>query len=503
MAQSGWTRRDRQDFRSATLALEQNDLALVLQLLTPLHRIDSTFAPVNRMMGIALLDWKNDKAAALKHLQKAAEANVSDASFHYGRALHRTMQFDAAIHWYMRYLESGDGRIESNEVLRHIAITKTAIDAIANPVDVRVQNMGPDINTDNPEYVPVITPDNQRVYFTSRRNDSTGGMTDPNAAYFEDIYVSESQNGVWQPARNIGRPINSNTHDATVAISSDGNTMILYRTNENLTGGDLYLARYTNGQWGTPEKLPPAINSSFQEASATLSPDQNTLIFSSNRPGGYGGKDLYRVRRLPNGEWSLPKNLGPVINTPYDEDAPHLDLDGKTLYFASKGHLTMGGYDIFKSVNSGRDNWSIPVNLGYPVNTVDDDLYLSLDAGGRTGYFSSAREGGFGDQDLYSIDFVYRRTFTLVVKGETLNTTGDPISATITVIDESSREVQGVYRSNRLTGKFIAVLHPMTQYKLLIESNGYESVIDELRLPFPDDRNTTEVLLTPYMLRQP
>lgn len=502
-AQSNWSRLDRQNFRAARVALAQEDFAYVYNTLEPIYPKDTAFAPLNLALGIATLEWKNDKERALDLLGSAAAAGLHVARFHYARALHRSMRFTEAVDWYMYYLESNDEAISEQEVLRQIAISRRAHEAIAQPVDVRISNLGPDVNTEHNEYVPVITPDNQRLYFTSRRPDSTGGLKDPDGEYFEDIYRSKKTEQGWSEAVNIGPPVNTETHDATVSISADGRTMIIYRTNENLTGGDLYITNYQEGKWSEPEKLPASINSSHQEASATLSPDKNTLIFSSNRPGGYGGKDLYRVRRLPNGDWSLPRNLGPVINTPHDEDAPHLDVDGRTLYFSSNGHTTIGGYDIFKTTHSGGETWSVPENLGYPVNTVDDDLYLSLDAGGRTGYFSSARQGGFGQQDLYSVDFVYRRQVTIVVKGSVLDEEDIPIQATITVIDESTREVQGIYRTNRNNGRFIAVLHPVTQYKVLIEANGYDSVIDELIFPFPEEAGEYEQEFSPYILRKP
>lgn len=502
IAQKSMSRRDRQDLRVAQLALSQGDHALVYQLLEPLYERDSTNAEINLALGQAALNWKGDKAFALKLLAAAAKT-LPEARFHHARALHRNLRFDEAYQSFLAYVESGDRSIAADEVLRHIDQVTRAKEALANPADVRVTNLGPSVNSAAPEYVPVVTPDNQRLYFTSRRSDSTGGLKDPNNAFFEDIYFTLADKTGWSTATNIGTPINSNTHDATVSISADGKTMVVYRTNENQTGGDLYISRLRDGAWSTPEKLPATINSEFQEASASLSADGQLLIFSSNRPGGFGGKDLYRVRMLPNGQWSLPRNLGPIVNTPYDEDAPHLDVDGKTLYFASNGHSTIGGYDIFRSVKADDELWSTPKNLGFPVNTVDDDLYLTLDAGGRTGYFSSAREGGFGDQDLYSIDFVYRRQATIVVKGKLNDLEGNPVAATITVIDEATREVQGVYRSNRLSGKFIAVLHPLTPYKVLIEAEGYTSIIDEMAFPFPETADQKEVELTPYLLIAP
>lgn len=502
-AQDAWSRRDRQDFRTAELALLQEDLGLAYELLQPLAAKDSSYEALNLAWGRTLLDWKGDKVAALAPLKKAAEAGLVDAWFHYGRALHRNMQFDLATEWLLRYLQSDNHGVDKAMAQRHLDMVQRARKAIAEPVDVWVENLGPDVNTTAPEYVPVVSANNRELYFTSRRDDSTARLRDPNGKFYEDIYRSEKSAQGWSSATNIGQPVNSETHDATVSLSADGNTMIFYRTNRNLTGGDLYITYKKKGQWSEAEKLPEQINSNYQEACASLSPDGEVLVFSSNRPGGYGGKDLYRVRKLPNGEWSLPKNLGPVINSPYDEDAPHLDVDGQTLYFASNGHSTIGGFDNFRSRRVDRENWTSPENLGYPVNTVDDDLYLSLDAGGRVGYFSSGRPGGFGDQDLYSLDFVYRKSITLVLKSAVRSLADDPLAATITIIDENTREIQGVYRSNAQSGKFIAVLHPLTPYKVLIEREGFDSIIDELFFPFPEESNTSsEVELPPYLLMQ-
>lgn len=500
-AQDGWSRRDRQDFRAGQLAILQEDLGLAKSLLEPLSKKDSTYAPLNMAWGIVLLDWSGDKKGALKRLERAAKSNHEESWFHFGRALHRNMQFDRASKWLLKYLQSGDENVAEGEVNRYLNMVERARIATANPVDVWVENLGPGVNTSAPEYVPVVTANNKVLYFTSRRDDSTARVKDPNGQYFEDIYHSENTANGWTTAANIGQPVNSETHDATVSISADGKTMIFYRTNRNLTGGDLYLTTRKKNTWTEPEKLPGQINSEYQEACASLSPDGQTLIFSSNRPGGYGGKDLYRVRKLPNGDWSLPRNLGPAINTPYDEDAPHFDIDGRTLYFASKGHSSIGGYDNFRTRMADGENWTAPENLGYPANTVDDDLYLSVDAGGRIGYFSSARPGGFGDQDLYSIDFVYRKSISLVLQCGTRNIHDEAVSAVITVIDENTREIQGIYRSNARTGKFIAVLHPLTPYKILIESDHHKSIISDLFFPFPEVGNDNgEIELPPFIL---
>lgn len=502
LAQENWTRQDRINWKEGDFAFYQEDYAYAFDLLTKVREADSTYAPVNFELGVIQMDWFKDLEQAEPLLKSAVDAGYSEAYFHYGRFLHLKMEFDHAVEWFNRYANSGDEAIDVNTINRHIDIALRAKRVTAKPVDVRISNLGPGVNTPAKEYVPLVTPDNSELYFTSRRDDSTARLKDPNGEYFEDIYKSVQDSNFWQPAVNVGQPINSETHDATVSITADGKTMLLYRTNPNLTGGDLYISHFRNGKWSEPDLLPENINSEYQEASATLSPDKKMIIFSSNRPGGYGGKDLYRVRKLPNGEWSLPRNLGPTINTPFDEDAPHLDVDGRTLYFASEGHNTIGGFDLYRSQLEEAELWSSPVNLGYPTNTVDDDIFLTVDAGGRIGYFSSARTGGFGQQDLYSIEFIYRQQQVIVVKCEVMNIANEPVPAEITLIDKDTREVQGVYRSNPRTGKFIMLLHPLTDYKVVVESEGFETNADDLLFPFPEDKAEAEVSLAPYILRK-
>jgi len=327
-----------------------------------------------------------------------------EASFYMGKISHLQKKFNDALLYYQRYKTYKLKEINDQEIDRQIEISQRAKQMIDNPVNVTVSNLGSKINSPYQDYVPLITADESALYFTSRRPGSSGNLKDPLNEFFEDIYIAKCINGQWLEAENIGKPVNSNTHDATVSLSSNESTLIFYRTNENLTAGDLYASEHIENKWTEPVKLGENINSDAQESSACLSPDERTIIFSSNRSGGFGGKDLYRSVILPNGQWSLPVNLGPSINTPFDEDAPYLHIDGKTLYFSSNGQKTMGGYDIFKSYyNAGENRWENPQNLGYPINTVNDDIYFTMNASGSTGYYSTEKDRGFGRQDIYKI----------------------------------------------------------------------------------------------------
>lgn len=299
---------------------------------------------------------------------------------------------------------------------------------------------------------------------------------DPYGKYFEDIYVSTKVDQEWSTPIGLGDQVNTDNHDACVGLSSDGTTLITYKTNEVYTGGDLYYSELEGVEWQKPVKFGDNINSAYLEPSASFTSDMNKLYFSSNRPGGFGDKDIYRVVRFPNGEWSLPQNLGPEINTEYDDDAPFIHPDGRTLYFSSKGHNTMGNYDIFKSDLNEDGTWSKPENLGYPLNTTDDDIYFVLSADGRRGYFSSGRPGGYGGQDLYVALLPGKVKNLTIIKGvvsvRDKDEASTPLSARITVRDAETKRIQGIYYSNSTTGKYLIIIPPNTKFALTVEADG-------------------------------
>ena len=498
-AQEDWNRQDKLDWKDADFAFYQGDFAFAKLLLEDLHKKHADHLGVQFELGASYVMLGTNIAEAKKLLELANKGGNSEAIFFLARANHQLHHFETSLALYSQYQSFQEKEQKPERIEKWIKEARLAQRLTSNPIDVEVKNLGPTINSEYKEYVPIVTPDNKELYFTSRRPESTGGLKDSNDEYFEDILESRKTDNGWTKAAPVAGELNTKTHDATVSISKDGQQMIVYRTNQNLTGGDLYISEKKDGKWGKPSLLTKRINTSYQEASACFGADNNTIYFSSNRPGGFGGKDLYRVVKLPNGEWSLPKNLGPTINTAYDEDAPYMDIDGSTLYFASNGHETMGGYDLFFTRKVDREVWKQPENLGYPVNTVFDDLFLSLDAGGRVGYYSSDQQGGFGLQDIYQVDFIYRQQTELIILGTVLNKESQPLQATLTVMNETSREIQGVYKSHRESGKFVLVINPLIQYRIVIEAEGFETAIDKLMLPFPDEGEEQQ-RIAPYTL---
>ncbi|RLD27558.1 MAG: hypothetical protein DRI54_00890 [Bacteroidetes bacterium] len=482
-SQKNYTRLHRDVLEEATLYFYEEDYQTALSIYEQLYVIDSSFNEINYLIGACMINIRGKEDDAFPYLEIAVEGDIKEANFWFARAYHIRMDFENAIKYYKVYEHFPEKEVSDEEIKRFLEISIRAEEMISNPVEIELENLGPGVNSIFSEYVPLISSDQTEIYFTSRRPDGIGGEMDDFNNYFEDIYYSQLIDGDWAPAINVGPPLNTSTHDATVSLTSNGNEMIIYRTNKNLTGGDLYLSQHSTTGWGTPLKLTENVNSQYQEASAITGPDGEIMYIASNRPGGYGGKDIYRVRKLPNDEWSLPENLGPTINTAYDEDAPFIHADGLTLYFSSNGMETMGGFDIFESVLGENGFWSIPKNMGYPLNTVKDDIYFVMSPDSRSGYYSSDMAGGYGQQDIYKINILYDNKNVVVVKGQTVDLISQkPLKSRITVIDQNKREIQGFYLSNAVTGKFILIVQPDRNYKIIIEANGYQELSRQIRV---------------------
>ena len=463
--------------KAADEFFELGDYKNAVKLYLEFYEKDSLNYELNYKIGICLYSLKINKTASLSYFEKAAAGKIVEAYYYLGNLYHLSLKFQEALKAYDYYKNYKGEKKFNDEDIEHLkGITKNAIVMMKNPVRVSINNIGNVINSIYPDYVPLISADESIMIFTSRRKNSTGGLLDANGEYFEDVYISYKMDTGWTVPQSISSNINTNTHDACVALSKDGEKLFIYRTGENLTQGDLYSTKFDGKDWTLPEKLGSDINSEEgSEPSASISTDENVLYFSSNRPGGYGEKDLYRVVKLPNGEWSKAFSLGPVINTPYNEDAPFIHPDGKTLYFSSQGHKNMGEYDIFKTTVDENGVWSEPENLGYPINTVEDDIYFVLSVNGKIGYYSSNRASGCGATDIYALSMSDVDFQLSVIKGLVFsaNSSKQFLAAEITLIDDENNEVIGIYKTNMLTGKYILIVDSRKKYKIVVEAEGH------------------------------
>lgn len=431
---------------------------------------------LNYHVGVCKYQLRQYRKEALTYLEKSNEKINTELYFYLGMLYHQNNQYDKALENLRKYL-AVEIRDNDEVVINQLINNVTSAQKLSKfPVNVSINNLGITINSAYSDYVPLISADGTKLFFTSRREGSTDGKLDVYGEYFEDIYLCEILNGKWNFPIQLSAPINTGTHDACVGLTPEGENLLIYRTNTSMTAGDIYLSESDGVKWNVPVLLDPVINSEeWNEPSACFSPDGEVIYFSSNRPGGFGGKDIYRTVKLPNGKWSQPINLGENINTAFDDDAPFVSSNGKELFFSSKGHENMGGFDIFKSEIDSNNKWKSAMNIGFPINSVYDDIYFVLTADGVHGYYSSNKEGGFGGSDIYAIEFVSLEDGYTVMEGFIKDLLGNPISAKVTVIETDKMKVHGIYKSNRLTGKFIYLSCSDHDYELIIESEGFNT----------------------------
>lgn len=463
------------------------DYEKALPVLLTLDSLKPLNGEVNYLIGICYLQ-KENKKDALQYLEKALSLNYLSPKLDYnlGKLYHSNHQFDKAISLLENFKTNFKPKSELEkkkikEVNRLIEMSKNGIELLRNPLDVQITNLGEGINTIFPEYVPLISADESMLIFTSRRADSVvaKGKNLPN----EDIFISfKDSTGRWKKAEKISKEINTEGHEASIALSPEGTQLYLYK---DFSNGDIYISDYKEGKWTSPVRLNSNINTLSWEPSASISPDQKKLYFVSSRPGGYGGTDLYLSTKQTNGDWGPAINLGPQVNTPFDEDAPFIHMDGKTLYFSSEGHNSMGGYDIFTTIyDEETKKWAVPINIGYPINTAGDDDYFVWSPDGKRGYFSSEREDSYGKKDIYMVSRKETNVDLIFLKGKVFaKGSHKPVEAKIVVTDNSSGKTICTFTTNNLTSTYSVFLTPGKNYGISVEAKGFLPYSENIDIP--------------------
>ena len=449
-----------------------------------------------------------EKAKCLSHLEKAYQLNPNidkKVRFYLGYGYQLNLQWDKAIAEYEAYKRTVSAKddAELKLVSKRIYECQSGKELMKNPIRAFIDNIGNTINSPYNDYTPVISADESIMMFTSRRPGTTGngvdeGLNEP----FEDIYVSFKKGKSWTTAVNLGEPVNTNEHDAVVSLSPDGQKLISFNGKKN--GGDMFISDLKGNKWSEPENMGKAINSKGHEPSATFSFDGKIIYFVSDREGGFGGHDIYMSKVNAKGKWESAVNVGPILNTEYDEDAVFMLPDGKTMYFSSRGHNSMGGYDIFKTTLEN-GVWTKPENIGYPINTPDNDVFFQLAANGVHAYYSTANNGGYGGQDIYRITLLGPEKQPIMLNEDNLlasvtapvsdfkadkiavegpkitvlkgivrdDKTKEPLEASIELIDNTLNEIIATFKSNSTTGKFLVSLPSGKNYGIAVKKDGY------------------------------
>lgn len=454
---------------------------LALAAYKALYAKDSKNVDYNYRIAVCYLSTNVNKKEAVKYLEFVTKQpkQEPDSWFYLGEAYRHAHRFDDAIKAYQTAKTKQTGKEDQAKAEHAIEYCNNAKALMKFPLQVTFENLGKEVNSEYPDYYPFVTSDELSLVFTSRRKGNIGAaQVEVDGYYSSDIYRSASMNGAWQKSKNAGPTVNGNYDEQCVGLSCDGNWMTVYIDNID-NAGDIYQSQY-NRSFAKPVKLNDNVNKGF-ETSGALSPDGNIIFFASRREGGQGDLDLWMARKLPTGAWALAQNLT-MLNTPYNEDFPFMAPDGKTIYFASQGHNSMGGFDIFTSTWNEEDNtWSPPKNLGYPINNTEDNRTISFTENNRIAYISAYREGGLGDLDIYRVVFndVQQESYTLVTGQVLTPDSTKSLDALITVTNAKNQQDMGTYKPVPSNGKFVLALPP-GKYVLNVEAAGYKTLIDNV-----------------------
>jgi len=497
---------------------------LAIPYYTAANEFNPDNAELNYKLGVCYL-FSPQKRKSLPFLTKAFEldSQIDSYNIHYllGWAHQLNSNWDEAIEEFERQLtvltNSGGEPEEFQKVQKRLEEVKHGKEFEVTPVRVWVDNLGSAINSPAPEYAPLISTDESLLILTARRESNVGGLKDETDNFpFEDIYYSRNVGGEWSPVKNLGEDVNTSGHDAGSGLSPDGKTLFVFRGDVK-GGGDIYRSDFKNSEWSKPKPLYKTVNTDAHESAAAVSFDGQSLYFVSEKEGGFGGKDIYVSQWDTDKErWGEARNLGPVVNSAYDEDGVYIHPDGKTLYFSSEGHNSIGGNDIFYS-EFENNRWKTPVNMGIPVNTPDDDVFFSVAADGRTAYYSSDREEGYGEKDIYRLTFLgpekqpvlnvedrliagsderkieiplqprveIRTSKMVLLKGLVLDDeTNAPVAANIDLINNATAEVLASFEVEPTSGKYLVSLPAGKNYGLNVNADGY--LFNSLNFDVPD-----------------
>jgi flagellar motor protein MotB len=439
--------------------------------------IDSNFYEVYMMLG-EMYSKQGKYFRAARNYKKAINLDSSaykPVFFALAEAEIKTGDYSNALPHYRSYLNLKGGSEKNRaSAMKNIKNCEFAIEAIKNPVTFNPESVGPSVNTSDDEYWPSITADGSTLMFTRQSYINTPVPGKRTAQ--EDFYLSFLSDNGWSTSVNAGPPLNTSSNEGAQTLSSNGSYM--YFTACERPGGlgscDLYFSAFSGGQWTYPYNLGSPVNTSAWESTPSISADGNLLIFSSNRPGGFGGKDLWYSILKDNKTWSVPVNMGRTINTDGEEMSPFIHFDGKTLYFATDGRPGMGGFDIYMTTMNEDSTWTEPRNLGYPINTFNDDMGLVIETSGKKAYFSSKRDNSTGkDIFFFNLDESLRPTPVSYLKGKvTDKETGKLLKADYELINLSENKVT-VRNSTDDSGNFLVCLPSGKNYGINISKPGY------------------------------
>ena len=479
--------------------ISANDYPQAITLLQEAVNQDKNFAAAYQQLG-DIYRRLQDYPAAKENYKKVLIINPAFHPLTYfglGESEFNTGEYSEALVHFRNYVSSANLSEKSKEmVARYISNSEFSMKAVEHPVPYKPINMGAGVNTKAQEYLPVLTADEETLIFTRRVNEN------------EDFFKSSKQGGSWHNSIYLSKNINTEAYnEGAQYISPDG--MYLFFTGCNRPDGlgrcDIYVSRREGKDWSKPFNIGAPVNTAGWESQPSLSADGRTLYFTSTRPGGQGGYDIWKSDLKPDGSWTNPVNLGPNINTPYDEQSPFIHPDGQTLYFSSNGWAGLGNKDLFISRKDSLSNlpdglnWKKPENMGYPINTFGEESGLTISSNGKTAFFASDQPGGFGGLDLYSFELPVnlRPKPVTYVKGKVIDKkTNELLTARIRITNLKSGLI--VYDdTNDDSGEFLVSLAAGQNLALSVDKEGYLFYSENFSLDKPNSANKPFLIAVP------
>jgi len=474
-----WRKTEKDSMANAFLLYEEKNYKMALPYFENIHKNHPKEEFVKYVYGKTAL-YRSDKyAEALQMLQEVYEKNpkVDVIEYDLARALHYNYKFDEAIAMVDRFLENKRTKPEEKpqaEFLKQYILNAKYY--ANNTTQAKITTIGTPINSKDEEYVPTISADESMMVFTYTGPKSKGGKINEslmiadsvNGIYLEDIFMSIKANDQFQAPVSLDN-INSKNNDAAISLSPDGQRLFIYKDDPE-GHGDIYESYLVGETFTFPTKLKGQVNTISQEGHCTISPDGRVLYFTSDRPGGFGGRDIYRAKLLSDSTWGNITNLGDSINTKYDEDSPFLHPDGSSLFFSSNGPKSAGGHDIFRAYMDPADSSYKKIeNLSFPINTPDDDKYFVLAANGTRGYYSSGKAGGEGLNDIYLVETGFEPTKTpvlLFVKGK-VTFDDAPVESNIKVeVTSKNNSIYTITKTIPASGNYMISMPAGQAYKI-------------------------------------
>lgn len=465
-------RKAQQAYEQAADLLRLQQYEKAVKSLESAIALDSSFAAPHQQLGDIYRRQKSYEKS-LPHYRRVVQLapNMTPLTwFGLGEGLLHTANYREALEAFKRYAGTPGLNAEALSLTqKYMADCAFSIDALAQPSQITLHNAGGAINSDMDEYFPKLTADHNTIIFT-RKTDNR-----------ENFYESTKDSmGNWQPAQSLRGEINSALYnEGAHCISPDGKYLFFTGCNrpDGLGSCDIYVSRREGDGWGSPHNLGAPINTSGWEAQPSLSADGRTLYFVSNRRGGQGGYDIWKSILQQNGQWGIPQNLGPDINTKYDESSPYIHADNQTLYFTSNGWPGFGEKDIFKSQLDSNGHWQKPFNLGFPINDHFQQSALSVSMNGKLAFFSTRRPDAWGGGlDIYYFDLPqeFQPKPVAYLKGLIIDADSNtPVSAEVTVTDIHTNKTLFHEHADFEDGTFLAPLPFGDTYALHVKQPGY------------------------------